>query len=199
MQDDRTDAEVISTSLRDPEVFAVVFDRHAAALAGYLVRRVGEPDGESLVGETFRIAFESRSRFDPGSQSARPWLYGIAARLVMKHFRTQRRHHKALSRAANRFVDLAPALDDGVVEESHWVFLWDQVSEAIVELPERDREVVMLYAFGGLTYADIAISMGIPAGTVRSRLHRVRVEMRRIAEVHERTCGEVSAESKEPE
>jgi len=72
------DADVITASLRQPERFAVVFDRHAAHIHRYLARRLGGQLAEDLMGETFLIAFGGRGRYDPAFRSARPWLYGIA-------------------------------------------------------------------------------------------------------------------------
>lgn len=83
------DSRLIADSLVDPAAFAGIFDRHAAVLLRYMMRRVGPSDAESLLGELFRVAFESRSRFDLSRSDARPWLYGIAANLVIKHHQTR--------------------------------------------------------------------------------------------------------------
>lgn len=177
----RTDAQVIAASIRNPEAFASVFDRHAEVLAKYLVRRVGSADGESLLGELFRIAFESRDRFDTNYSDARPWLYGIGSKLVMKHFRSRERGRTALVRLASQSSSTEVPFDEQVTENSHWIALWQCVAPAIDDLPDRDREVVMLYVFSGLSYVEIAEALEIPAGTVRSRLNRVRVAMRQLA------------------
>jgi len=69
----RTDAEVIAASGVDPAAFAEIYDRHAGAIVRFLVRRVGG-DGEELLGDVFRIAFERRGAFDIGRADAAPWL-----------------------------------------------------------------------------------------------------------------------------
>ena len=182
MDQSPTDAEVISASFDNPAAFAELFERHASVLGAYLVRRVGKADGESLLGESFRIAFESRHRFDQTRSDARPWLYGIGSNLVMKHFRSQQRHVNAMSRLTVRIVDLETPFDESITENSHWVELWNRVAPGLDDLQTRDREVVMLYVFGGLSYSDIAAALEIPVGTVRSRLNRARRSMRRLAE-----------------
>ena len=62
----------------------MVFDRHAAAIHGYIARRLGRDAADDLVGETFLVAFGPRDGYDPDQPSARPWLYGIATRLVSR-------------------------------------------------------------------------------------------------------------------
>jgi DNA-directed RNA polymerase specialized sigma24 family protein len=77
-----SDAAVIAASFDDPAAFATIFDRHAATLLRFLVRRVGPDAADGLVGESFRIAFERRSSFDCSRANARPWLYGIATNVL---------------------------------------------------------------------------------------------------------------------
>ena len=85
---DADDARLIGESLANPGQFAGIFDRHSATLLGYLTRRVGQSSADDLLGELFRIAFESPHRYDLTRPNARPWLYGIAANLFLKHFRS---------------------------------------------------------------------------------------------------------------
>lgn len=185
MDADWTDAQIIDASQVDPEYFGFIFDRHAHSLTRYLVNRVGSHDAEALLGEAFRVAFEGRDRFDPGRLDARPWLFGIASNLVLKHLRTQRRFGRATLRLASQTGEAVASFEDRTIQQLHVVELWELVAEAIGELPERDREVVHLYALGGLDYAEIARALDIPIGTVRSRLHRVRQTMREIARASE--------------
>jgi RNA polymerase sigma-70 factor, ECF subfamily len=66
------DAGLIAESCRAPERFGVVFDRHAAAIHGYIARRLGRDAADDLVAETFLVAFRQRGRYDPDQPSARP-------------------------------------------------------------------------------------------------------------------------------
>jgi DNA-directed RNA polymerase specialized sigma24 family protein len=86
-----TDASLIAASVREPERFAVLFDRHFAAVHRYLQRRLGRDVAEELAAETFVTAFAGRLRYDGSRESARPWLFGIAANLVRHQRRTERR------------------------------------------------------------------------------------------------------------
>lgn len=174
------DARLIASSLNDPALFGQIFDRHAPVLLRYLLRRVGAADAEELLGDTFRIAFETRDRFDLGRSSAQPWLYGIAANLVRKHFRTRQRRDRAELRLVGRrdasHIDVAESVVDELERDGRWTV----VKQSITELPNRDREVLWLYVWEDLSYAEIAEALEIPVGTVRSRLNRVRQTLREL-------------------
>jgi len=176
----RDDARLIRASLSDPAAFGGIFDRHASELLAYVVRRVGAADGESVLGELFRVAFESRARYDLSRTDARPWLYGIAANLVMKHHRSVGRLRSALERLALRQESRPVPFDQRIVDAAANRQLCARVARAIEELPDHDKEVVLLYAWQGLSYAEIAEALDIPVGTVRSRLNRVRRELREL-------------------
>jgi DNA-directed RNA polymerase specialized sigma24 family protein len=95
-----SDAEVIGRSLDEPEVFGLIYDRHAPTVLRFLGRRVGAGVAEGLVGELFRIAFERRKTFDASRVSALPWLYGIGSNLLLKHRRAEARRLHASARMA---------------------------------------------------------------------------------------------------
>lgn len=176
-----TDAEVIARSRHDPSAFGAIFDRHAPRLFGYVQRRAGPCDAEDVLGDAFRIAFETRQRFDASRTSALPWLYGIAANLIMKRVRGRAR----LARAAERLcvVDSARTdvpFDELIADHVGNVELLDRVARYVDRLPAGDREALLLYAWEHLTYDEIAVAMRLPVGTVRSRLNRVRRSLREL-------------------
>src|ERR1700735_3530247 len=96
-----TDAELIEVSERDPTYFGEIADRHFAEIHGYLARRVGRDLAEDMGAETFAIAFESRRRYDPRRDDARPWLFGIATNLIRRHRRDEVRKLCAYTRTAH--------------------------------------------------------------------------------------------------
>ena len=107
---EESDGAVIAGSLETPGAFGVIFDRHGSTLLRFLARRVDPAEAEDLLGEVFRIAFERRSAFERDRDSARPWLYGIAANLVAKHHRSEARRFRAMARvSARRLLDEDPA------------------------------------------------------------------------------------------
>jgi RNA polymerase sigma factor (sigma-70 family) len=174
---DATDAEVIARSVDDPPMFALLFDRHAGTVFRFLVRRVGRDTADELMSDVFRIAFERRSAFDVSRPNARPWLYGIATHLVSKHRRTEGRRLRATGRlSADESPDLIDAVA-GVVDATH---LWPIVARGIAELPDGERDAMLLYAWEELSYDEIAAALEIPVGTVRSRLNRARKRLREL-------------------
>jgi len=176
-----SDAQLIEESQLDSSAFAGIFDRHAPVLLGYLVRRVGRDEAENLVGELFRVAFESRSRYDLSRPDARPWLYGIAANLVMKHHRSTKLHHGAMQHLALVRQELPDgSFDERFVNDVANAQVLAEINTLMDGLPERDREVAFLYAWQELSYNDIAAALDIPVGTVRSRLNRVRSMLREL-------------------
>jgi RNA polymerase sigma factor (sigma-70 family) len=171
-----TDAKLIATSVEEPEQFAALFDRHATAVHRYLGRRVGEL-ADDLLSETFLVAFRRRAAYRPDHVEVRPWLLGIATNVVRGHERTERRRYRALARAAARpeehGADPADSADRLTAEA-----LRGPLAAALAGLTTRDRDVLLLFAWGQLSYEEIAVVLDIPVGTVRSRLNRARRQTR---------------------
>ena len=89
VQDDGPDAVIIRESLADPERFAILVRRHAPALQRYVTRRIGAGAAEDVVAETFLVAFRQRAGYADDGRDCLPWLYGIATRLVHRHWRSE--------------------------------------------------------------------------------------------------------------
>ena len=163
-----SDADVISTSLADPDSFVALFERHFETIYGYLARRVGVDTGSELASEVFTTAFAQRARYDLSRADAVPWLYGIAANLLRRNRRSEARRLRAYARAPGERpsgVELGQGSDPGL-------------AGALAALKPGDREVLLLFAWADLDYEQIAEALGIPVGTVRSRLHRARRQVR---------------------
>jgi RNA polymerase sigma-70 factor (ECF subfamily) len=173
------DAGLIAESCRAPERFGVVFDRHAAAIHGYIARRLGRDAADDLVAETFLVAFRQRGGYDPGQPSARPWLYGIATRLVSRRRRDEVRFFRAIARTG---VDPAadpvaePVADEGI-RRADARTLHRQLAGALAGLAAADRDALLLVA-DGLSYAEAAQALGVPDGTLSSRVARARRKLR---------------------
>lgn len=174
-----SDAEVIRSSFDEPARFGEIFDRHAAVVFRYLVRRVGVDDAELLLGDVFRVAFEKRTTYDGARPSARPWLYGIATNLLAHHRRSEARRIAATARL---LAGQVPPDDstDRLVARLDALELWPHVAEAVALLPEGERDALLLYVWEELSYDEIATALDIPVGTVRSRLNRARLSVREL-------------------
>ena len=172
------DAAVIQSSWLEPERFAVLFDRHAPHIHRYLARRAGREVADDLVAETFLTAFAKRDRYDLGYSDARPWLYGIATNLVGQHHRDEARQYRITQRAVAEpeVPDHADRVAAGVTAQAMRALL----DAALAALPAGDRDVLLLIAWEQLTYQEVSRALAIPAGTVRSRLHRARAKVRQV-------------------
>jgi len=178
-----SDAEVIKRSRRDPARFAQLFDRHAPHIHRYLARRLGSQIADDLLAETFLVAFSKRRAYDVSHPDARPWLYGIATRLVAQHRRDEMRRYcvRTMMPVDGLHPDHAERVIADVVAQSTRRVL----SQAMAALPDGDRDVLVLIAREELTYEEVARALEIPVGTVRSRMHRVRTSLRRTLQGHD--------------
>ncbi|SCE67248.1 RNA polymerase sigma-70 factor, ECF subfamily [Micromonospora viridifaciens] len=170
------DATVLRASGEDPELFAVLYDRYAEQLFQYAQRRLGPDAAQDVVAETFLAAFRHRARYDSGRPLARPWLFGILVKEIARHRRKERAYLKAVASAPRDVVD-GPA--ERVGDE---VLAWASrasVAAALLALSARERELLLLIAWSELSYEEAAEVLGLPIGTVRSRLSRARQKVRR--------------------
>lgn len=170
----RTDAEVVRASLDRPTEFAEIFDRHHDPIHRFLWTRAGDA-ADDLAAEAFRIAFERRHDFDLGYESARPWLFGIAANLARTHHRRMARRRDAQERLV---AEDRPAPEPSPQDRLEAIAPSTPVARALLDLPERDREPLLLFAWADLSYDEIAEALRVPVGTVRSRIHRARTQVR---------------------
>ncbi|GAA2212759.1 RNA polymerase sigma factor [Nonomuraea monospora] len=170
------DADLVRASWTEPEAFAELFDRYSAMLYRYVSRRLGPEPAEDLVGETFLVAFSRRKSYDLAYTDARPWLFGILTKLVSRHHRTEAARYRALLRAPVESEVESPAdrVAAGVTAQA----VRGELAGALAALPAKDRDVLLLIAWGDLTYEEAARALGIPVGTVRSRLNRGRRKVR---------------------
>lgn len=175
------DARQVELSLRDPERFGVVFDRYFGEIHGYVARRLGRDAADDVAAETFLTAFRSRRRFEVSRGTVRAWLYGIVTNHISAYRRQEVRAYRARERTGVQAAEEGHA--DRVAERVDAGAAGRELAGALAALPRGDREVLLLVALGGLSHADVAAALGIPYGTVGSRLNRVRKKLRGLASV----------------
>jgi RNA polymerase sigma-70 factor (ECF subfamily) len=172
----RSDAALVADSRDRPEEFAALFDRYSKMLYRYVSRRLGPDVGEDIVGETFLVAFQRRHHYDESRADARPWLFGIATKLMHRHRRNEAARLRALRSSAGEQQEESPAerVLAGVSAEKARPAL----ARALAGLSRADRDTLLLVVWAELSYEETAAALGVPAGTVASRLSRARRKVR---------------------
>ncbi|WP_439384094.1 RNA polymerase sigma factor [Amycolatopsis lexingtonensis] len=165
--------------------FGRLFDAHAAQLRRYLARRVGPEPANDLVAETFLVALRRRETYRPELGTARSWLYGIATNLLRHHVRSELRGLQATARLARTGETSHAGHDGRVAERVDAQVRAAQLAAALARLSPADRDTLLLVSWAGLEPAEVAEALGIPPGTVRSRLHRIRRWLRTNAPAQE--------------
>jgi RNA polymerase sigma factor (sigma-70 family) len=174
------DVHLRGRALDGDDVFGELFDQHFDQIHRYLARRAGSDLADDLAAETFVQAIACRERFDPEAGSPVGWLFGIAANLLRRHWRNASREQVAHARIAS--LEPSDAGSDAVVTSLIDRLAAEQVCDRLIHvlrsMPPGELEVLLLFAWEDLSYADMASALDIPVGTVRSRLHRARARLR---------------------
>ena len=169
----------------EPECFGLIFDRHGSAVFAYCRARSSDEIGESaadLVSVVFLEAWRRRRDVVLEGESALPWLIGVARRVMLHRARTIRRHRAALARLPSaRSVQVDDPADE-VARRLDDTRRLSDVRRAFRQLRDRDREVLLVCVWGGMDYASAAVALGVPVGTVRSRLSRARARLTELAD-----------------
>jgi RNA polymerase sigma-70 factor (ECF subfamily) len=134
---------------------------------------------EDVVSLTFLEAWRLRERVevDPEASSLRPWILGVATNVARNVRRAARRHDAALARVP--LAEPVPDHADEVAARVDGRALVARTMAALATLRTAEREVLALCGWSGLDYAEAAQALGIPIGTVRSRLSRARAKLAR--------------------
>lgn len=151
--------------------FRALFDANHQALLAYSLRRTASAqDAVELLSDIMLVAWR-RIEDVPAGEASRLWLYGVARNMLTNQRRADRRRSRLVER-------LAAGIDSAVDDMSQPIAnaLW--VRSALARLGDDDREVLTLTLWEGLAPREVALVLGIPAATVRTRLHRARSRMR---------------------
>lgn len=155
--------------------FAALYERHCDAVYNHCFRRIAAYErAEDLVAVVFLEVW--RRRADLPADAELPWLLGVANNVLRNHWRAERRYRNVLRRLPRADHSADPAVD--VATEVDAERAMAVLAPALARLPHREREVVELCIGSSLGHADAAAALGIPLGTVKSRLSRALRRLR---------------------
>jgi RNA polymerase sigma-70 factor (ECF subfamily) len=177
-----SDEQLLAASRRDPSQFGVFYDRHAAAVLAFCVRRTGSVETAlDLTAEVFAAAYAKRTAFRRTGAPARAWLYGIARRQIG----TFHRRSRVADRYRRRFGIPPVAVSDDLDRIEALADL-DAISPALngafALLPQGQQRAVELRVLDQLPYAEVARRLGCSEGAARVRVSRA---LTRLAETLE--------------
>jgi RNA polymerase sigma-70 factor (ECF subfamily) len=175
----------------DDGAFAVLYERHAKAVYNFCFRRTANwSRAEDLVADVFLVAWRRQAEvvISTESGSTLPWLLGVALNVVRNASRSQRRGDHALARLDARAAeeDFSPDLVLRLGDEQQMKAVLEQVQQ----LPAQEQDALALCAWAGLGYEEAAVALGVPIGTVRSRLSRARGHLRELLAVSGHDVGD---------
>ncbi|MFW6108543.1 MAG: RNA polymerase sigma factor [bacterium] len=178
------DEELVAQARRgDDAAFGALVRRHQDGLFNGICRMVGRrEDAEDLAQEVFVKAYRHIARFE-GRSSFYTWVYSIAVNVVISHRRKQSTRRRQSTVSLDAIVgDDGPfeVMDDAAgpdrVSQQHEV--GERIEQAIAQLEDDQRDIVVLRDIEGFSYEEIGELLGLPQGTVKSRLHRARLALR---------------------
>ena len=158
----------------DEEAFLILYRRRQAGLFRFALHMSGSmPVAEDVTQEVFLALLREDCGYDPDRGTLSGYLFGIARKLVLRQLE-RGRSNVALDTDSEDFAQPELAIvDDPLLDLTRREGI-DALRRAVQALPRRYREVVVLCDLEEVDYADAAVALGCPIGTVRSRLHRAR-------------------------
>jgi RNA polymerase sigma-70 factor (ECF subfamily) len=170
------DDDLLSRSAREPEAFEPLVAKYSAKLNAYLVRRAPAA-ADDLLAEVWMRAFARRGTFEASRGTAQMWLFTIARNVVATHWQTV-----AKGKVERAGDDVASDPWQAVDQRLDAWAVGARLRQGLAELPEVERELLLLVVWEELSPSEAAHVVGIPTGTARSRLHRARGRMRDLLE-----------------
>jgi RNA polymerase sigma factor (sigma-70 family) len=163
-----------------PAAFGTLFERHADAVYNHCFRRTASwSAAEDLTSAVFLEAWRRRRDVVLSSDSILPWLLAVANNAIRNQDRALRRHRRLLAKLPPEVA--APDVADdaaGRIDDERFM---RGVLAAFEKLTPGEQDVLALCVWAGLSYTDAAVALGVPVGTLRSRLSRARGHLRRLA------------------
>ena len=163
--------------------FGALFERHASAVYNYCFRRVANwAAAEDLMAATFLEAWRRRDEVQLTRESIRPWLLGVATNLIRNDWRSRRRRDAALRRVALTTLTSIDGPADEIAAKLEDERRMKELLHQLSLIPTDQQEVIALVLWSELSYEEAATTLGVPIGTIKSRLSRARRRLMELAE-----------------
>jgi RNA polymerase sigma factor (sigma-70 family) len=174
--DELSDADLWELAAIDPEAFGELFRRHARTVHAFCVRRTASvADADDLTSVIFMEAWVRRGGVKFIGTSSLPWLLGVANNVVRNSHRALRRYRSALHRVS--VPSNARSAEDEAMDVVEGERNLRDAITTLRKLSRAEQEVVTLVLWTGLSYEEAALALGVPIGTVRSRLSRAKKKL----------------------
>jgi RNA polymerase sigma-70 factor (ECF subfamily) len=167
----------------DAEAFGDLFDLHAKAIYNFCFRRTANwAEAEDALSEVFLVAWKRRAQvaFTSDGERVLPWLLGVAVNVLRNRQRSNRRAMAALARLSHRHMeaDFTDDVDGRLSDERDM----REILGVFERLAPQEQDVLALCAWGELSYEEASVALGVPIGTIRSRLSRARSHLRELVD-----------------
>jgi RNA polymerase sigma-70 factor (ECF subfamily) len=171
-----TDGDLIRrVARRDANAFEMLYRRYARPVFGLALRRLGDRmRAEDAVQEAFAAVWRSAKTYKPERGAGAPWLYAVARNAIVDRSRSR-------AEPPGEAPD-TPASEPGPEERTEAAYVSWRVHRALEDLPQKERDVIELAYYGGLSQSEVADFLGIPLGTVKTR---TRAGLGRLADLLE--------------
>ncbi|GGI44728.1 RNA polymerase sigma-70 factor (ECF subfamily) [Agromyces flavus] len=169
---------LVATAGGDRDAFSRFYDHTAARVHGLVRRVLVDPaQAEEVTQDVFLEVWQTAARFDPARGTAVSWVLTLAHRRAVDRVRSSQASRERDLRIGIR--DVAVPVDD-VAEAAEIAIEHDRASEAFARLSDAQRECLALAYYGGCTQSEIAERLGIPLGTVKTRLRDGMIRLREL-------------------
>ncbi len=166
---DRADSDDVAlltaVAAGDRDAYAMLYRRHSAALLGFLFQILrNRAEAEDVLQEVFLQAWRQAGDFDAGRGKPALWLVMLARSRALDRLETIAARRRTLSRSLEPVLESAP----DAAEQAIWAEDRSRLVHALADIPEAQREVILLAYFGGLSQTEVALRLDKPLGTIKS-------------------------------
>lgn len=163
-----------AAGIRAEDAFAVIYRTHASAVYGLACRICGPALAAEVTQDVFTVHWRHPERFDPTRGSLRSFLLAVTHGRAVDVLRTETARYRRERRDISSHRCAEPEADDRLVEQDRSA----RIGRAIAELPAPERDAIVSAFYGERTYREAARVLGVPEGTVKSRIRTALIKLR---------------------